>query len=248
MEMPSTRHRLRRARRIVRPVLMVLVLPGVIGLTTPAGYRPATAAAPASKPAAAQTRAAEQLPAVPPPTETQREFEKNHPAAPDRFRLLIQQMLGESAGRQPEGLGEVSSLMTYSTRRLRAGEAGEPVQDKQRRTVELLSKLIEEAERQERQQGLCKNCGGKGCSKCRGSRVATASPLNPRSPMQDSQLPGGSGGIAELNRPPRVRPGETWGKMRPEQREKIQQSLGKNFPSRYRQLVEQYYKQLAKEN
>jgi hypothetical protein len=35
--------------------------------------------------------------------------------------------------------------------------------------------------------------------------------------------------------------------MRPEERERVLQSLRRAFPSRYRQLVEQYYKQLAKE-
>jgi hypothetical protein len=38
-----------------------------------------------------------------------------------------------------------------------------------------------------------------------------------------------------------------WGKMRPEERRRILQSLRKDFPARYRQLVEQYYKQLGKE-
>jgi hypothetical protein len=35
--------------------------------------------------------------------------------------------------------------------------------------------------------------------------------------------------------------------MRPEERERVMQSLRQNYPSRYRQLVEQYYKQLSKE-
>ena len=65
--------------------------------------------------------------------------------------------------------------------------------------------------------------------------------------MKQSMLPDGTAQIGELQRPQRATPGEQWGKMRPEDREKILQSLRKNFPSQYRQLVEQYYKQLAKE-
>jgi hypothetical protein len=35
--------------------------------------------------------------------------------------------------------------------------------------------------------------------------------------------------------------------MPPKQREEILQSIQKQFPSRYRDLLEQYYKQLAKD-
>ena len=60
-------------------------------------------------------------------------------------------------------------------------------------------------------------------------------------------LPGGPGNLGPLDRAANAKPGEEWGKMRPEDREKILQSLRRSFPSRYRDLVEQYYKQLAKE-
>jgi hypothetical protein len=35
--------------------------------------------------------------------------------------------------------------------------------------------------------------------------------------------------------------------MKPQQRARILQVLQENFPNRYRQLVEQYYKELARE-
>ena len=44
----------------------------------------------------------------------------------------------------------------------------------------------------------------------------------------------------------RANPGEMWGSMPPAERERILQALRESFPSRYRQLVEQYYEELAK--
>ncbi len=175
-------------------------------------------------------------------------FMQQHPDAPERFRLPAQQMLQELAVRQPEGLGEVSDLMTYASRGLSNRQPGPPVQIKQTRAVELLTKLIEEAEQREQQQSQCqgskcKKCGGKGCK-----GGTPKGNQQPGSPAQESQLPPGEGRIGELRRAADVRPGEQWGKMPPEERQKILQSLRKSFPSQYRQLVEQYYKQLAKEH
>lgn len=177
--------------------------------------------------------------------ETLQRFEEQHPDAPERFRLPVRQMLQELQTRRPEGLGEVSDLMTYSGRRLANGKPGKPVLINQERAVELLSKLIKEAEEREQQGKGCKECQGKGCKKCQGGRPQSNQRSN--SPANQSMLPGGSGRIGDLNRTPQARPGEMWGQMRPEERERVLQSLKKTFPSQYRQLVEQYYKQLAKE-
>lgn len=177
---------------------------------------------------------------------TLEQFERQHPDAPEQFRLPARQMFQELMARQPERLGEVSDLMTYAGRRLGHGRAGPPVQLKQQRAVELLTRLIAEAEEQEKQAQKCKHCGGKGCSKCRGSGSPRGN-QPPGSPANRSALPGGSGRIGDLHRSPTARPGELWGQMRPEERRRILQSLHQKFPARYRQLVEQYYKQLAKE-
>jgi hypothetical protein len=155
-------------------------------------------------------------------------------------------MLQELQARQPGGLGDVSDLMTYAGRRLTVGDPGKPVQTRQAEAVAILSKLIEEAEQRECGKKGCKSCGGKGCKKCQGSGAPKGNQPS-GSPAQKSVLPLGPGRIGDLQRSPDAEPGEFWGKMRPEQREKILQSLRKNFPAQYRQLVEQYYKQLAKE-
>ena len=185
------------------------------------------------------------------------EFTRQHPGAPERFRLPANQMLQELLARQPDRLGDVSDLMNYSGRRLSHGETDEQVQGRQQRAVELLTVLIAEAEEQEKQcpnckgKGCkkcgkgCKKCGGKGCKACGGGKAAGNQ--QPGSPANRSALPAGSSEIGDLNRSRTAKPGKMWGEMRDKDRQRILQSLEQNFPARYRKLVEQYYKQLAKE-
>ncbi len=153
----------------------------------------------------------------------------------------------EATTRPSENLMTVSTLMSQAGERLGAGKPDGVTQASQRRAVEILDRLIEEAEKQEsrQQQGQCKACGGKGCRLCRKTMAAAGG--KPASPARQSTVSPGPGGTGELHPAGAARPGEAWGNMRPEEREKILQSLGKDFPSQYRQLVEQYYKQLAKE-
>jgi tetratricopeptide (TPR) repeat protein len=167
-------------------------------------------------------------------------FDRDHPDAPDKYRLPARQMLAELKARTPGSLGEVSDLMVYAGRRLNRGLADPPLRSAQQRAIDLLSQLIKEAEQREKQASAAAAGSGSG----RGNIGLGGTP---RTPAQQSMLPAGPGQKGELNRRPAARPGEMWGQMRPEDRQRILQSLRESFPSRYRQLVEQYYRQLAKE-
>jgi hypothetical protein len=136
--------------------------------------------------------------------------------------------------RPTDDLGAVATLMDFSARRLDAGDMREPVRNRQERIVTLLDKLIEEAQQREQQQS-------------RQPRAAQA-PQRPRQGAEESRLPPtAEGRIGQLNRPPQASPGEAWGKLPPAEREEILQSLRERYPSRYRHLVEQYYRALADE-
>jgi tetratricopeptide (TPR) repeat protein len=161
-----------------------------------------------------------------------RAFLDGNPDAPQRLRVAAEQMLGEIANRRTGGIGEVTDLMDYSGRRLLAGDSGEPVQSRQERIIELLDKLIKDAEDREQ------NSPRGGSSNSR--------PRSPQAPMPESQLPPGNPQGGELREARRANPGEVWGKMPPAERERILQAIRSSFPSRYRQLVEQYYEELAK--
>ncbi len=155
-----------------------------------------------------------------------------------RLRVSAEQILAELNRREPERMGDVADLMVYSGGRLNQSDTGAKVLERQQRAIDLLDQLIEEAQQRE-QQGSGGGAGGSSGSGRGGQQ--------PSSPMQDSQLPGG-GSTPEMLRSRRTaRPGEVWGTMPPAEREKILQSLRESFPSRYRQLVEQYYEELGKQ-
>jgi len=167
-------------------------------------------------------------------------FERQHPNAPESLRLPARQMLLELRNRRDDDLGEVSDLMTYVARRLARGDMTDRPQSRQQQAIDLLDKLIEQTEQKEQQA----QAGGGGSGQDGGKMQGNP---HPGSPADKSLLPSGAGRIGELRRSESARPGEAWGNMKPEQRERILQSLGEHFPSQYRQLIEQYYQQLAKE-
>lgn len=140
--------------------------------------------------------------------------------------------------RREEGtLGEVRDLMTYAAERLRVGDPGERTRARQQQAVALLDRLIEQMQQQEQQQ-----------SSAGRSARGSAAPRQPLGqPAQQSIAPEGPAQIGDLHASPRVEPGETWGNLPPAEREKILQAIRERFPSRYRELVEQYYRAMAQE-
>lgn len=168
------------------------------------------------------------------------DFLANHPNAPERLRNAAVQILTELSRRAPGRLGDVRDLLNYARRKIGNGLTDDPVLDRQDEAIALLDVLIEEAEEQEKSQ-----CGG-GDGDGGGKKGGGAGGNKPSGGAKRSTMPSGSGRVGELRRT-RAKPGEMWGKMPPKQREQILQALQKEFPSQYRELLEQYYTQLAKD-
>lgn len=162
-------------------------------------------------------------------------FLEDYPGASQRLVVAAEQMRAELLNRQPGQIGEVVDLMHYSGRRLTQTDTGETVRQRQSRIIEILDSMIDEAEEQESSSSSSSSGSSGGSGK-----------QSPSQPMPDSFLPGGSAGEGSLQARRRANPAEAWGAMPPAERERILQALRDNFPSRYRQLVEQYYEQLAK--
>lgn len=165
---------------------------------------------------------------------TFKDFLTHYPNAPERLRTAATQILTELARREPGRLGDVRDLLSYARRRIVNGSTDDGVLDRQDQAVALLDDLIQEAEKQEK-QGQCDKGGNPGGSE-----------ENPGGGAKRSTAPGGEQRVGEL-RKIRAKPGEMWGKMPPKQREQILQTLQRRFPSQYRELLEQYYKQLSKD-
>ncbi len=168
--------------------------------------------------------------------------EHDYPEAPEMVRLAARQLLIELGRREPGSLDEAAGVMNYIADRLAAQDVTERVQSRQDEVVALLDKLIEQMQQQE-QQGQGGGSGG-GPSQQQGGPGQAAGPMTPR---QQSDAPEGAGEVGELRRAATADPGEMWGKLPPAERERILQNIRARFPSRYRQLVEQYYRSLAEE-
>lgn len=177
-----------------------------------------------------------------------RQFLAQYPAAPERMRRSAEQMLIELSRREPKRLGDVHDLMAYAGRELEHGRTSDDVRGRQKEALDLLNRLIEEAEKREQdQQQQSSDSSGRGGSKSQKSGKSGGN-QPPKQGAERSTLPDGPAGPENLGEAKRVRPGESWGKMPPKEREALLQALQQQFPSQYRDLVEQYYRQLSKDS
>lgn len=170
------------------------------------------------------------------------EFVSRYPDAPERLRVGAVQILTELSRRSPGRIGDVRDLLGYARRRIGHGETGQPVIERQREAVALLDSLIEEAEEQEKNQGG----GGEGSGGGGGGGGAPEGTQEPGGGANQSNAPGGAQRDANL-RKKIAKPGDAWGRMPPRERDQILQALQKQYPSQYRELLEQYYRQLSKD-
>jgi len=158
--------------------------------------------------------------------------------SPEAVRVGTTQLLLEIERRERGTLGEVATVMDYVADRLKAADRTQRVRERQRQIIALLDKLIDEQEQQEKQSGGGSPSGGR----------SQGSPRHVQGEgKRESDAPAGAGEVGDLHAAPKADPAEVWGKLPPAERERILQAIRERFPSRYRQLVEQYYRALAEE-
>ncbi len=114
--------------------------------------------------------------------------------------------------------------MKNAERRIRKTDTGKETQEKQKHVIDWLEKIIEMMEQQ--QSGGAP--GGPG-----GVRPAT-----------HSALPGGDHKVGKLNNVKKV--ADKWGKLKDEERKAIESELKSKMPSRYKKMLEEFYKKLGK--
>lgn len=140
-------------------------------------------------------------------------------------------------------LDEVALTMRYVRTRLDVPDTSQRVRDREQNIIDLLDKLIEQAKQQEKKGG-----GGGGGRAGGEPQPGRGQADKPSQPAQDSTDRSAQGPLdSDLHAAPRIEPGEVWGKLPPDERERILQAIRERFPSRYRELVEQYYRSLAEE-
>jgi hypothetical protein len=147
---------------------------------------------------------------------------------PGRHHKLAQLMKADLSGLEDESLDHIARRMADIRRRLALGRADKLVQDVENGVIESLDKLIKDLEDQLQQMQACSASGG-------GQPSGT--------PMQDSRIAGGKGPGKVEHRD--IGHGADWGNLPPKQREQALQDIGREFPSHYRDIIEQYFRRLA---
>jgi hypothetical protein len=155
---------------------------------------------------------------------------ENKGTLPRRYETVARLMEADLKPLKPDSLDEISRLMNDVERRLGLGRAGKKVRQQEDDIVAKLEKLIKDLEdRQQEQQK--QQAGHQGAA--------------PNKPMEDSQ-PAGQKGPGEVEQK-RTGSQSGWGNLPPKQRQEALQQISKGLPAHYRDVIEEYFRRLAKE-
>jgi hypothetical protein len=158
---------------------------------------------------------------------------ENEDQIPRRYRELTRLMESDLRPLKEDSLDEIARIMDNVTRRLNLGRAGQRVRQEEDDVIAKLDKMIEQLEQQQQQQQQQAGGGGGQGQMPRSS-----------SPMEDSRAAGGSG---PGNVTPRnIGRGSGWGNLPPKEREEAMQDITKNLPAHYRDVIEEYFRKLAR--
>ncbi len=145
--------------------------------------------------------------------------------SPRRYVVLARLIQDDLKDLKEETLDHISRRMDDVRRRLELGRAGKKVRDQQDGIIKSLDKIIKKIEEQQQQQ--------------------QANILQPSSPAQQSRIMGGKGpGKVD---PKNIGSESGWGNLPPKKREEAMQQIGRDFPSHYRDVIQQYFRRLAAE-
>lgn len=161
---------------------------------------------------------------------------ERQPELPMRFTQVAQLISADIKPLKDDSLDEVARLMNDVQRRLDLGRAGTRVRDEEKKIVDKLDKMIEQIEQQiqecEQQQQQANGQGQKqqGMAK----------------PMDDSKIAGGTGGPGDVDQKDAGKR-DGWGNLPPAERQASLQRMTQELPSHYREIIEGYFRQLAKD-
>jgi len=154
---------------------------------------------------------------------------ENEEQLPRRYLQVAQLLQRDLASLKDESLDHVARRMNDVRRRLEIGRAGKQVQRIENGVVDSLDRIIKKLEQQQQQQQGGKMGGARQSSK----------------PMQDSQLPSMRAPMKVEQR--NIGNQSGWGDLPAKEREQALQQIGREFPAHYRELIEQYFRELADE-
>jgi len=161
--------------------------------------------------------------------------------APDRYKMVATLMYFDlqTWKKDEKDLSNIVKLMDNSERRLDLSRAGTKTQGIQKKIVFRLDEVIKELENQQNQS----QCKGGNCPK--GGSPGNGGGANPSAPMQDSNI-ATNGGPGNVNEQKLKNLAEKWGTLPEAERARAMQDITRDLPPRYREVIENYFKSLAR--
>jgi hypothetical protein len=159
---------------------------------------------------------------------------------PERYKMVATLMYLDMQGWKDEDkdLGNIARLMDNIERRLDLSRGGPKTQEIQKKVIFRLDELIKDIENQMKNGAQCQCPGG-------GKQQPGPGTNRPSSPQQDSQIMTNSGpGVVDPKKLQNL--AQNWGKLPEKERAKAMMELTKDLPPRYREVIENYFKTLAR--
>jgi tetratricopeptide (TPR) repeat protein len=160
---------------------------------------------------------------------------------PERYKMVAVLMYLDMQQWKDEDkdLENIARLMDNIERRLDLSRGGPKTQELQKRVLNRLDEVIKEIENQIKNGNQNAQCPGGGQQPGQGGSN------QPSAPQQDSV--GGTNSGPGLVDPKKLKTlAENWGKLPEKERAKAMMEITKDLPPRYREVIENYFKSLAK--
>ena len=151
-------------------------------------------------------------------------------SSPRRYIAVARLMQDDLKGLEEDSLDHIARRMDDIHRLLDFGRAGPKVRKVEDGVIESLDKLIKKIEDQQQQQQ---------------QSSSSNNTLRPSNPAKDS-VPMGGKGPGDITKRD-IGSESDWGNLPPKDREEALQQIGRDFPSHYRDVIEQYFKRMASE-
>lgn len=157
---------------------------------------------------------------------------------PARFTQVAQLMVADIKPMKDDSLDEVARLMNDVERRLDLGRAGKQVRDEEKEIVDKLEKMIENIEQQIKQQQQQQQQQQQSGQQQQQQRQGS-----PKDQSTPGGEPPGAGDVDQKD----IGKRDGWGNLPPAERQASLQRMTQELPSHYREVIEGYFRQLAKE-
>ena len=146
---------------------------------------------------------------------------------PQRYQVLAELMYDDLQQLEEGSLDDISRRMKQIRQQLHLGRTGEGVLRTEDEVIRMLDKLIEEESKKQADQA---------------SAVASGAPLRP---AEESRPLGGKGPGQVTKK--QLGQSTGWGDLPPKEREQAMQEISRAFPAHYREVIEAYFRELARQ-